>query len=63
MTTPAEQKILVTAFAAASAAIATSEYTLQSGEVYVDGKHYTPGAKLQLTASQAKRLGDSVKPA
>ena len=62
MTTPTEQKALASALAAA-AAPATSEYTVQAGDVYVNGQHYTPGAKLQLTASQAKRLGDAVKPA
>ncbi len=49
--------------AAAAAAAATSEHAVQSGDVYVAGLHYTPGEKLQLTASQARRLGDAVKPA
>lgn len=56
-------QIIASATAATAIAVATSEHAVQSGDVYVDGKHHTPGAKLQLTASQAKRLGDAVKPA
>lgn len=58
--TPNEQKAQSTA---AAAAPATSDFTVPSGNVYVEGKHYGAGAKLQLTASQAKRLGELVKPA
>jgi hypothetical protein len=57
-----DSKLLAQASSAA-AAPAASEFTVQSGDVYVEGQHYTPGDKLQLTAKQAKRLGDAVKPA
>lgn len=62
MPTPNDTKAQTTAAATATAAPDTSEYAVQSGDVYVAGQHYTPGEKLQLTASQAKRLGDAVKP-
>lgn len=58
-----DSKAQIIAAAAATAAPDTSEYAVHAGDVYVAGKHYTPGEKLQLTASQAKRLGDAVKPA
>ena len=63
MPTPNDTEAPTTAPAAATAAPDTSEYAVQAGDVYVAGQHYTPGEKLQLTARQAKRLGDAVKPA
>ena len=64
MPNPNDTKAQITAAAAAAAAVPdTSDFTVQSGDVYVEGQHYTPGEKLQLTAKQAKRLGDAVKPA
>ena len=42
---------------------ATAKHTVGDAPIYVDAVRYDPGASVELTASQANRLGAAVKPA
>ena len=42
---------------------ATAKYTVGDAPIYVGNVRFEPGASVELTASQANRLGTAVKPA